>query len=79
MPISCRNLDREESHLPENLVAEDLADLISAPEKEEREKAQATRRATTDGHASVHPEDAPVPEGEVVIERASSSIDVAPN
>ena len=26
----------------------------------------------------VHPEDAPVPEGEVVIERASSSIDVAP-
>ena len=33
----------------------DLADLISAPEKEEREKAQATRRASTDGHASVHP------------------------
>ena len=36
--ISCRNLDREESHLPENLVAEDLADLISAPR--ERRKGE---------------------------------------
>ena len=38
LPISCRNLDREESHLQENLVAEDLADLISAPR--ERRKGE---------------------------------------
>ena len=38
MPISCLNPDREESHLLENLVAEDLADLISAPR--ERKKGE---------------------------------------
>ena len=36
MPISCRNLDREESHLPENLVAEDLADPISGPREKRK-------------------------------------------
>ena len=38
LQISCLNPDREESHLLENLVAEDLADLISAPR--ERKKGE---------------------------------------
>ena len=41
LPISCLNPDREESHLLENLVAEDLADLISAPrERKEGDEAR---------------------------------------
>ena len=45
MPISCQNLDREESHLPENLVAGDLADLISALRERRKGEGAGDKRS----------------------------------
>ncbi|GIS55609.1 MAG: hypothetical protein Ct9H90mP30_2940 [Actinomycetota bacterium] len=57
----------------------DRADLISVPQRKKKGRRRRRQEELQPMDTPAYtPEDAPVPEGEVVIERASSSIDVAP-